>query len=647
MLNFSRVGVMALLAGALGVTMTLGVAAPANAISIGGADDLWKYVQTIKGSQLQAASTIGQQAWTRQTAQLAASNANLYTAGTIYGNFDPGDLAEVVPIDKPVDYNTGKRVKVGIGGRGISLPAYQVDKFRKTVGGVGGATVALTAFMFRADIANGVMSWVGQNDVDGLVCAAELGGFVNFITGQDCEAWAANEEYEANSDIEWGVSGGESCDTFAASVRKCFKLIGGETWVANEVQLTAYCFQTTYGGALGNVSGSDMEVTLYGESTWRTPNGGLTLNSAYTQSTERCAGYPNAKLYLSTPPANPQYELGQYRAKNGGVVALPTETDMDPERVFECRVHLASGPVLTGTSAPFTESTRSMVEPNCPATPDGSTPALIEIYELGGGDSVLVWSQSPTPEHTQYEEEFGELCAANSCFLDLVQLSTGLSCFGLEETCKDWMTSPTRDTDYACLYGGVTQPVQECYVYANVFDKQKRLAGNAWADPKTGDNVGGGTSLRFDEALMGAPARSADAIRDCGGAGWGDPNPLEWVLKPIQCALEWAFVPRAAYVEAQGLKLSTALDTRAPGQLTNMIGGWHINPAPMAGCSRSAPWSPANALNGTTGSTVLWDVCPGSPAESLGIMSRAVVGVSFGVMVFLVMKRYVGRTVDY
>lgn len=638
-MNIRRGAVMALLAGALGATMTLGVAAPANAISIGGADDLWKYVQTIKGSQLQAASTIGQQAWTRQTAQLAASNANLYTAGTIYGNFDPGDLAEVIPIDKPVDYNTGKRVKVGLGGRGVSLPAYQVDKFKKFVGGAGGATVALTAFMFRADIANGVMSWVGQNDVDGLVCAAELGGFVNFITGQDCEAWAANEEYEANSDVVLGITGGWSCGLFQGSFEFCYKLTSGSTYVQDGQENMRYLFDYTVNGVPAGGISSPQYLNQHG--VWMTAE-------AYGQSLfwQQLSDGKGSMISRWNGQAHSD-RLVEYRATADAPIAVATESDPDPERYFECRVHQTSGAVLTGISATFRESTRSTVEPNCPPTTDGSTPALVEVYEVSEAGSQLVWHKEPTPEHTQYEEEFGELCAANSCFLDLVQLSSGLSCFGLQEACKDWMTSPTRDTDYACLYGGVTQPVQECYVYANVFDKQKRLAGNAWADPKTGDNVGGGTSLRFDEALMGAPARSPDAIRDCGGAGWGDPNPLEWVLKPIQCALEWAFVPRAAYVEAQGIRLTTTLDTRAPGQLVNMIGGWHINPTPMTGCSRSVPWSPADALNGTNGTTVLWDLCPGSPAESLGVISRVVVGASFAVMVFLVLKKYGGRMVDY
>jgi hypothetical protein len=640
---------MALLAAGLGLSMVFGVAAPAQAISIGGADDLWKYVQTIKGSQLQAASKIGQEAWTRNTARVAASNANLYTAGTIYGNFDPGDLAEVIPIDKPVDYAPGKRIRLGSGARGITLPAYQGSYLQKALGGIGGQVIAFSAFAFRADIANGVMSWFGQDDTNGLVCGTDFGGaegIVNFITGQDCAMYEAAQEYIANSDVVEGVTGGWSCTNVGTQGRDvCIKLLYKETSASpygGTGERVRYYFDVTIDGTHQNVTPDPYYLNQFG--VWvrarATSAEGLTWNSAPFPQTPRgnLDNAYNSKLHSD--------RMVQYRSGAEGVAQEVTDVEADPERYFECRVHLSSGPVLTGVSAPFRESERALVEPNCPATPDGSTPILVEVYEVSPMGSTLVWSQEPTPEHLDYEEEFGEQCQERTCLLDLVQLSSGKSCFGLVDACDGWMTSPTRDADYACLYGGVSQPMQECYVYANVFNKQKRLAGNAWADPATGDDLGGSVSLRFDESLMGAPARSPDGIRACGGAGWGEPNPLEGVLRPIQCALEWAFVPRAAYVEAQGVRLTTALDEHAPGQLVNLVGGWSLDPSPMTGCRKTVAWSPADAFDTGTGQTVLWDVCPGSELEFLGTMSRTVVGVSFAVMVFLVLKRSVGKTVD-
>lgn len=631
-MGLRRSAAMTVVAIATAGALSLGVAAPANAITIPDAYDLWNYVQTVKGSQLQAASKVGQQAWTTQTARVAATNANLYTTASVYGNFDPGDLAEVIPIDKPIDAAPGSRKKltIGAGGRGVTLPAYQGSALQRGLGSVAGAGVAITAFLFRAELANGVLSFVGQNDTTGLVCGQNIGPVLETLSGQDCEGWRAmSAEYGAELEAyvaELGFSGDKVCGTGQAGmhpVTNCIQFVAvypRKDAGGNVIPNGGLLYQFTVDGT---VSGILFErVSSNGTRTW--------VSTSWQGSSWGCLSANCVNLAT-------QYSMGAYRIENNGAVAEIVEADKDPEFHFLCRVHTGSGPVLSATSPTWRLGVDTVPEPVCPPTPNGATPSLIEIFEVSSLGSELVWSESPTDEHLQYEDEFGELCKVQTCLLDLVQVSSGLSCFGLGEACDGWMTSPTRDTDYKCQYGGVDQPVQECYVYANVFNTQKRLAGKAWPDLATGkDLVGGvGTSLRYDESLMGAPAQNPDAVRQCGGAGWGEPNPLQWVLKPIQCALEWAFVPRPQYVATQMTALKEHFDDTAPGQVSAMVGGWAFAPV-MSGCrvewSFPTPFGEAHTLP-------VIDACPGSHLAPVANVIRPLITAGMAVLVIVVLRR--------
>jgi hypothetical protein len=617
------------------LSLGLGVAAPAQAITIGDADELWRYVQTVKSSQLAAlqATYADTTPWRLNQSRMLASNAPGYTVQHVMGNAGADAVSEVIPIKNAgIDPKPGAKMKIGIGGKGITLPAFRPKEFIKSAVG-GGPMLALTAFLFRADIANGLLSFKSI-DANGAVCGApDNNEFINIITGQDCAAWKMNEEYEANSDVVIGVRGGWSCGTPVGFPKEvCYRLTGAVAYVRDGTDSMRYTFDYTIGGvASGGLSSPEYRNQ---QGAWQYAN--AEAQQLYWQLVDSSRGKGEMISFWNGNGHSDR--LTEYRATPTSPPAVATQSDPDPERQFECRVYQVSGPVLTGYSEPFRESTREMATPNCPATTDGSTPRLVEVYEVGDGMSELVWHEEPTEAHIAYEQEFGELCKIQTCLLDLVQLSSGTSCFGLKNACDGWMTSPTRDADYGCTYGGRAQPIQECHVYANIFNEQKRLAGNAWADPATGNDVGGGTSLRYDEALMGLPGRSPTALRDCGGTGWGEPNPLQWVLKPIQCALEWAWIPSPVKVGLEMEKVKQAWEETFPGKFSTMVGSWSVHPS-VGGCSKDV------VLMGTP--IKLANACPGGMLEGLAVTSRYATSLGMTIIVVLAVKRAVGGTVGY
>jgi hypothetical protein len=96
--------------------------------------------------------------------------------------------------------------------------------------------------------------------------------------------------------------------------------------------------------------------------------------------------------------------------------------------------------------------------------------------------------------------------------------------------------------------------------------------------------TGTATATGSGTATAGAPApgqagtpadlpspASADESA-CFPSGWSVLNPVEWVLKPVKCALSWAFVPPAGTITSSMSGLITAWKTSGPGAYMDGIG---------------------------------------------------------------------------
>lgn len=170
----------------------------------------------------------------------------------------------------------------------------------------------------------------------------------------------------------------------------------------------------------------------------------------------------------------------------------------------------------------------------------------------GGSRTEVGTSEVPTAVQ-DWQTAFPN-CWDGSCRLDLKKVIGGsmeLDCFDAPDQCVDWQTSVQADPQtYRCYYAGSVVAIAECNVYGRVFDRDKVQQGTGYSDPSTGTAVTTSTGTTVTTNPGAASTAMSSAVgdpskpRQCFPSGWGAFNPFEWVLQPVKCALEWAFVPR-------------------------------------------------------------------------------------------------------
>lgn len=663
--RFALAGAFALV---LSGSLVVQTADPARAADFPGY--VTDYLLSVPGEQLYANNTpTAKAAWQGNMDAYAARSAAGYSAAAMFGNITPDRVAGVVPINSVRNPDLPKtpwsRFKTSM--TSLNVPFTGAQPGYKPKVGTGGAVIAATAYAFRGEVANGVLSLFGM-DANAAVCGhGGNGGFVNFITGQDCSMYEQSDAMldAQNDDFVAGLSAGESCGTYTTAYGQvCVKPLGSAVYNG-----TAYpCFSTPEPSpapsgtrlyvasytAAGVLRGNMLDLRAWGDST------------PLTGPANSCATKYGGTANVSTFPAdfNQPYPTDGVTAKWGicfsgsatsgrsplcsaltaATATTVTNLPTDPPRWIECKIHWSNGSIQTGTTATFTESEGAYPDPVCPTAPAGATPDRMTLTVMGSGLTPYVYfDQEATDEYAAFMADHAE-CIQDACFLDVVQVETGLSCFSptITDSCREWFTDPARDTKYKCQYGGKDKPMQSCYVYANVFNADKRAAGLAYVDPLTGEEVPGAvTSTRADEYAMGQGIRpgGATAPRSCWGgtAAW---SPVDWVLRPIQCAAEWAFVPRPAVVDEALTDLDESYQLTPAGAVGAAVGGWSVAPV-MTGCKITyTHWNTGQLMTAV-------DACPGSTFAPVAQISRVLSVAGAVVTAIALYRRIVGGTVDF
>jgi hypothetical protein len=607
-------------------TLAAGVVSPAAAADIpgpiGNAYDLMNYPLSVKSSELFASQTeAAKAAWTPQLGRTAASQAGGYAASGAYGNLSfgpetPGYKSGVVPIDTSTPLKPPRR------------PAFPASKFlRSPLGGVIGATVAVTAFDMRGDISDGVLGWVGI-DANGNVCSDPVFGGnnpLNWLTGQDCSQWGKPSGYVANDGLVPHPAGYLSA-TYAGNLSgkdwQCsfapVTLIGTtgvtircDVVVMNftgstVVQPQALVGCRTSSGSYRVVSGGTRDIKVGVSSVSWTVNcnvgevlsfvsgsiGCVTPHDPWSQYslgvTTTCAGPGYANVHRPTAPSVETDQVLYFSPSSPDYVDL---SNPDPDYTIQCTLTMTDSSTVSGTTAAFKDTGDAWPAPVCGTVPDGKVTAHKTVALVGGGEVRTLQDDDTTDAYLAAAAADPSLCTGvgKACILDLIDLATGVTCFKEGETCDGWLQDPDRDTKYACFYGGQATVVNDCYVYATTFNAAKRLAGDGYADPHTGEDVGaaGPTSKSADEELMGkgfGTVVGPFSWSSCFGGTYAAFNPIEWALKPMQCALKWAFVPRPEVVQADVQALSEQWSSTAPVKVFAAVSSWHINPS-ASGCA--------------------------------------------------------------
>lgn len=199
--------------------------------------------------------------------------------------------------------------------------------------------------------------------------------------------------------------------------------------------------------------------------------------------------------------------------------------------------------------------------------------ALIDVVPWTG---TAGWVQDIPTAHPD--------CLTGDCHLDLRKRQPGgapaTSCGYNAQACGDWYADPSKADDYQCFWGANPVTLETCSTF--------RRPGQTLPNVKTQTDAGGVTrptvdvvdtfpSLAADPPPASAPAPgSAPESSDCFPSGWSSiTNPVEWVLKPVGCALTWAFVPTTLPQTVDSVV--TKVQTRAPVVELGSVFTWFGN----------------------------------------------------------------------
>jgi hypothetical protein len=218
--------------------------------------------------------------------------------------------------------------------------------------------------------------------------------------------------------------------------------------------------------------------------------------------------------------------------------------------------------------------------PSCSAAGKGTHGKSVDVdVKLPGRtDFRDVWRTTPTADPL-YPLCDPALPSSAACTLNVYV--DGTICMVGDARCLDWASHATSRLQ--CMWGTYSVPLARCNMLERSYETTPQRISDATTDgdPLTGTATVTDPDTSFPTAVpiptpgpSGIPVPIPDdpTLGDAGcwpsgSAAW---NPLEWVLRPVQCALVWAFVPP----EGMGTRMAefdTAWDGSAAGTWVSTI----------------------------------------------------------------------------
>lgn len=465
---------------------------------------------------------------------------------------------------------------------GFRLPATKLQQLGRLSGGV---LTGVSGYTMGTMIGGGILDIFGF-DREGSVCSTVGAGIgqdiVGLLAGVDCTAFNEFAQgYELNTGQVAGVGMAPVCATTGAWAGACVGVrMAHEPYVASGVVYQRYCLtltgwpssvtanSTTAIGVL-EAGGAFRGATTYAQAF--TPQSSYPFFGWNNNLPSACGGtYGKSAPLLVATTTNVIAGIG-WSSAFGGTSGTLTPTSANPTRTLKCVIAASNGSTYTKVGAPYTEGDGVMPTPDCPDLPPGVDPLTISIFETVNGQDTELYSEETTPEYQQHQTLYPD-CSGGTCMLDL-RSDTGISCFQTGAACQGWFSDPNRDTKFNCFYGPHPVALSECYVYGPSWEPQSVPQGTPYGDPQTGfpHTAPPGAPQGTDEGAFSDPVQDPTADRQCFPTGWAVLNPVEWVMKPVQCALEWAFVPRPAVLEETATGITTAWDTKVTGKLATVL----------------------------------------------------------------------------
>lgn len=439
-------------------------------------------------------------------------------------------------------------------------------------------------------------------------------GIIGSITGSDCAGLLAfDAEYTANEGEVVGLVGQKVCNP--NSPYKCMQLLGIIDYSTPDPR-RAFCVQVSPAGSpyVNNMAFAKPDGTAY-TSNW-VGGSKSTACALMGEGTDAMSPTDFLAVEISGYGFTTGYGTGTWLSPVAGL----EELDGDPERFLTCSILGTDGMTYTANSAEYKDSDGGVSAPTCPELPEGVAPANVAIDRNTNGLIDRVQDLEVTDEFVAWWNAYPE-CRTGGCKLDLVK-STGplvaASCFDVGDDCADWFESPSKLDDYQCRYGVHTVELSECNVYSGTFKPGRVEVGAPYSDPLTGTWSGGENSPTPDRQALGQPVQNPGMARSCNGMASAGFDPVAWVMRPVQCALEWAFVPRAIQVE---LQFEAARLAWASTPLMALLDGWgEITDLSFGASGCSGPhFDFSGTLLGDLGYPL--DACSGPKAQAASMVS--------------------------
>lgn len=282
--------------------------------------------------------------------------------------------------------------------------------------------------------------------------------------------------------------------------------------------------------------------------------------------------------------------------------------------------------------------------PSCAAAGLGHGTGKIHVdgFLDGSTTPTPVWdAKPPTPDPAMPlcdPSRPGQGCKLG-LKLDNQECVMGLfACANWAELSKD----PNWTPRYSCEYGPYVVALAVCTPLEKGYQPGGAPATNpnTDGDPKTGDNTGpdgkpdpGPNNTPTTTGTPGAggqPNPNADPKgKECFPTGWGVFNPLEWVMKPVGCALTAAFVPTNTVVQAQTTRIQDKIKNAGPGKV---IAAWQTTFNSVGGGSGCAGPPVTFSMEGYAQTMRPFDACSGgmATAASISFAVSSVMIVIFG-----------------
>lgn len=544
------------------------------------------------------------------------------------------------------------------------LPAFAAAPMLKKVGAAaGGAATAFTGWTVGTAIGNAGTSLFGL-DSNGLVCQSDAAGFLAPLTGQSCADFAATDGQPLNDDVTGGYGTQPLCK---AGV--CIAVTSKPFYRKAYAHQGVICMSVS--GNNGNNPGDVGNVRVNSNSRYGSFSVGVDELAIGPGDASVCGvtppargqatkfvfafaqGIPGAAPSATREEALAQTDPGSWvieclrpnDVEGCGAGALtPTQGSADPDRVLTCTITGDDGNDYTAQSVAFKETDGTWPAPACPTLPEGVGAQNLKIVQDGGGVKNVLTDRPAEQGYRDALAAYPE-CQTGLCTLELVRTVPAIeSCFDLGDACNGWFQDAQKETKYACTYGAHKLSLNSCNVYAQLFDPAKRAAGQPYADPTTGAGTPGvQTGPTASGEAFKKPVQDPGGMRDCLGASTLS-NPVSLVMVPVQCALEWAFVPREAVLMETAVEAKGSWDDTVVYKTVAAVTAWDFKPV-MTGCNGMAVdlgmFSPGG------GEVRVANACPGEPLEQAAFYGSWALTLLTGVVCAMLIASYMGWTVGY